>query len=149
MLKIAADVHSQEESLYSKSPQLVNLNLNQVEAYVKEKIPPSSLDGVILFLGHETAGLSHTLVKLSDIKLTIPMYNGMDSLNVAQAASIMMYSLKAQLPIQGASKLQNLKIDPKSKKAKKMKKKNKKIKAATQEKENLDQEEEEDDQKKE
>lgn len=44
-----------------------------------------------LIMGSEKSGISSNIVKKSDFKIKIPMFNNFDSLNVANAASIIMY----------------------------------------------------------
>jgi TrmH family RNA methyltransferase len=46
-----------------------------------------------LMLGNEGAGLSEALLAAADVRVAIPMHNGVESLNVAAAAAIMMYAL--------------------------------------------------------
>lgn len=44
-----------------------------------------------IVMGSEKSGISSTILKHSDFKVKIPMYNEFDSLNVANAASIIIY----------------------------------------------------------
>ena len=53
---------------------------------------PEFSNAVILF-GPENGGLCETWEKLCDVKLTIPMSDGIDSLNVAASAAIVLYEL--------------------------------------------------------
>jgi tRNA G18 (ribose-2'-O)-methylase SpoU len=46
---------------------------------------------VVVLLGNEPAGLSERLVRLCTHKVTIPMHHGVDSLNVAVAAGIVLH----------------------------------------------------------
>ena len=46
---------------------------------------------VIISVGNEGNGISEEIYDLSDLKVKIPMPGGAESLNVAVAASIMMY----------------------------------------------------------
>lgn len=47
---------------------------------------------VALLLGHETDGLSPELEALCDLRFTLPMSRGVDSLNVAAAATLFLYA---------------------------------------------------------
>lgn len=49
---------------------------------------------VCLVIGNEAHGVSRELKEKADIVLSIPMQNGMESLNAAVSASILMYTLK-------------------------------------------------------
>ncbi len=53
---------------------------------------------VALLLGTEGDGLSRTALGASDVVVTIPMERGVDSLNVAAAASVALWSLRAGSP---------------------------------------------------
>lgn len=53
----------------------------------------SSLHKVALVLGSEGNGLSEVALKHSDLEVYIPMRNGVDSLNVAAAAAVAMFSV--------------------------------------------------------
>ncbi len=44
-----------------------------------------------IVMGSEKSGISNSILKASDFKVKIPMYNEFDSLNVANAASIIIY----------------------------------------------------------
>lgn len=48
-------------------------------------------------MGSEKAGISNNILKNSDFKIKIPMYNNFDSLNVANAASIIIYESIRQI----------------------------------------------------
>lgn len=50
-------------------------------------------DRVALLVGNEAQGLSRTIISLCDVKITIPMHQGTDSLNVAVATAICLYQL--------------------------------------------------------
>ncbi|MGH2356184.1 MAG: TrmH family RNA methyltransferase, partial [Chloroflexota bacterium] len=50
----------------------------------------------VLVLGNETLGLSRGYRELCDVLVRIPMYGAADSLNVACAASIMLYEADRQ-----------------------------------------------------
>lgn len=49
---------------------------------------------VALVLGSEGDGLSHKALKAADAVVTIPMFGGVDSLNVASAAAVALWALK-------------------------------------------------------
>jgi 23S rRNA (guanosine2251-2'-O)-methyltransferase len=52
----------------------------------------------LLILGSEGEGIQKLLLKRSDCLLKIPMQGKIDSLNVAQAASVFLYSYRSQFP---------------------------------------------------
>ena len=49
-----------------------------------------------IVMGSEKEGISNTILKQADYKIKIPMLNNFDSLNVANAASIVMYEAVKQ-----------------------------------------------------
>ncbi|MBW4420063.1 MAG: RNA methyltransferase [Myxacorys californica WJT36-NPBG1] len=50
----------------------------------------------LILMGNEGAGLSHPLNELADAQVTIPLSPGVESLNVAIAAALMLYEAKRQ-----------------------------------------------------
>jgi RNA methyltransferase, TrmH family len=50
----------------------------------------------LILLGNEGNGLSQRLVEVADVAVRIPLSNGVESLNVAIAASLMLYEAKRQ-----------------------------------------------------
>lgn len=50
-----------------------------------------------IVMGSEKTGISNNILKNSDFKIKIPMYNNFDSLNVANAASIVIYESIRQI----------------------------------------------------
>ena len=72
-----------------KGFQLVSANLSGVNPN------QAIINGVFgLIIGNEGNGVSKTLQNLSDITVTIPMQNNVESLNAAVSASILMYEIK-------------------------------------------------------
>ncbi len=72
-----------------KGFQLVSANLSGVNPN------QANINGVFgLIIGNEGNGVSKTLQNLSDITVTIPMQNNVESLNAAVSASILMYEIK-------------------------------------------------------
>jgi len=63
-----------------------SVGINDAELLCAEKIA--------LVLGSEGMGLDKETIALSDYTVKIPMYNGVDSLNVAAAAAIAFYQIK-------------------------------------------------------
>lgn len=51
---------------------------------------------VLILMGNEGAGLSEDLAALADLRVKIPMSPGVESLNVATAAALMMYEVRRQ-----------------------------------------------------
>lgn len=58
---------------------------------VESLMPQLRTRDVLLAVGHEGQGLSRTMRQLCDKFITVPMQPGLDSLNVAVAASVLMY----------------------------------------------------------
>lgn len=93
-----------------KIPILFDEDLSLVQKLRKEgfKLVTSSLDTdknfydidlkekVIISVGNEGNGISGEVYDISDLKIKIPMPGGAESLNVAVAASIMMYEVVRQ-----------------------------------------------------
>jgi RNA methyltransferase, TrmH family len=50
----------------------------------------------LILLGNEGAGLSQELAALADVRVKIPMAPGVESLNVATAAALMLYEVRRQ-----------------------------------------------------
>jgi RNA methyltransferase, TrmH family len=50
----------------------------------------------LILLGNEGNGLSKSLIEIADVAVRIPLSNGVESLNVAIAASLMLYEAKRQ-----------------------------------------------------
>jgi TrmH family RNA methyltransferase len=50
----------------------------------------------LILLGNEGNGLSKSLIEIADVALKIPLSNGVESLNVAIAASLLLYEAKRQ-----------------------------------------------------
>ena len=51
----------------------------------------------LVLLGNEGAGLSDELIALADEQVKIPLMNGVESLNVAVATSLLLYEVKRQM----------------------------------------------------
>ena len=51
----------------------------------------------LILLGNEGAGLSEELIEIADERVTIPLANGVESLNVAVATALILYEAKRQL----------------------------------------------------
>ena len=54
---------------------------------------PDDRVGVALLLGAEGPGLTDAALEASDVTLSIPMAEGVDSLNVSTAAAVAFYAL--------------------------------------------------------
>ena len=68
--------------------QLVSANLHGVD--VKDAVLDNNFG---LIIGNEGNGVSKSLQNLSDVTVTIPMQNNVESLNASVSASILMYNL--------------------------------------------------------
>ncbi len=51
---------------------------------------------IVILLGNEGAGLDDIVASQADVKLTIPMREGVDSLNVAVTAALILYEARRQ-----------------------------------------------------
>lgn len=51
----------------------------------------------LLLLGNEGAGLSQSSIELADLKVKIPLANGVESLNVAVSAALFLYEAQRQI----------------------------------------------------
>jgi len=51
---------------------------------------------LVLVIGNEAFGVSDTFLKAADIRLSIPMFNRVESLNAAMAAGIFLYEIRRQ-----------------------------------------------------
>ena len=56
------------------------------------RIGHSEVLATIFILGNETEGVSNNIIDSADIAVKIPMYNGVESLNVATAAALVAFS---------------------------------------------------------
>jgi RNA methyltransferase, TrmH family len=78
------------------------LRENEVQilaTYLEASVPYYSLDmkkPTALVMGSEAYGISETWVNASDQNIIIPMEGAIDSLNVSNAASIVMFEAKRQ-----------------------------------------------------
>ncbi|HSO50568.1 MAG TPA: TrmH family RNA methyltransferase, partial [Acidimicrobiia bacterium] len=66
-----------------------------IAAVVDGGVPPSRLDPgrYALLVGEEASGLPPEVVEGSQLKVTIPMPGGQESLNAAMAAGVIVYEL--------------------------------------------------------
>ncbi|MEO7397716.1 MAG: RNA methyltransferase [Ilumatobacteraceae bacterium] len=65
------------------------------DAVALDALRPAADQRVLLLLGSERRGLSEELMAAATVRATIPMESGVDSLNVAAAAAIACYQLRA------------------------------------------------------
>lgn len=56
----------------------------------------------VLMFGNESAGLSHKVAELCDVRVSIPMSGSASSLNVASAATAILYEVRRQRRVDGA-----------------------------------------------
>ncbi len=68
----------------------LSVGLSELRTQISGMAPPG---GVALLFGAEGPGLSEEALALSDVVVTIPMAEGVDSLNVATAAAIAFHAL--------------------------------------------------------
>jgi len=62
----------------------------------------------LILLGNEGAGLSADLATLADLQVRIPLSSGVESLNVAIAAALMLYEARRQQDLAGVDKPKTL-----------------------------------------
>lgn len=80
------------DKLKNKGFKLVVSSLKDSKNFYEEDLTQN----IIIAVGNEGAGISEEILKMGDIKLKIPMPGGAESLNVAAAASIMMFEALRQ-----------------------------------------------------
>ena len=73
--------------LRSRGKKLVVSAMDAPKAYFEEDL---SHDCAIV-VGNEGNGVSHELMDMADVKISIPMAGDMESLNASMAAGILMY----------------------------------------------------------
>ncbi|MFC9984720.1 TrmH family RNA methyltransferase [Microbacterium keratanolyticum] len=73
--------------------QIAALALRE-DAVTLEEYAPQRADRVALALGTEGNGLSAEALDTADVVVTIPMYGGVDSLNVASAGAVALWALR-------------------------------------------------------
>ncbi|MFC4064416.1 TrmH family RNA methyltransferase [Actinoplanes subglobosus] len=66
------------------------------DAVALRALTPAQRARPALLLGAEGPGLTRTALDASDVRVVIPMFNGVDSLNVATAAAVAFYELGAR-----------------------------------------------------
>ena len=59
----------------------------------------------MILLGNEGAGLSEELIEVANERVTIPLANGVESLNVAVATALILYEAKRQLTLSNQATL--------------------------------------------
>ncbi|RME02478.1 MAG: RNA methyltransferase [Planctomycetota bacterium] len=99
----------QIETLEETIPSLKQQDYLLATSQIQGGIPPEQLPSAhryALLLGNEKQGVRPSLASLCDISLTIPQQKEADSLNVASAASILMYFMANK--IKNTSLLSNL-----------------------------------------
>lgn len=80
-----SDLRSRGVTTIGLTPALEAVNLAEVQLQL--------LDRRALVLGSERSGLSEATLAQCDLQVSIPMINGIDSLNVAAAAAVACYAL--------------------------------------------------------
>ncbi len=107
----SADAYSQKAVRASMSCifriKTVRASLSEILSVMDKKIVVADMGGenvfdkkieedICLVIGNEGRGVSEELKKRADIIVSIPMQNGVESLNAAVSAGILMYSLKSR-----------------------------------------------------
>ncbi|WP_338965518.1 MULTISPECIES: RNA methyltransferase [unclassified Spiroplasma] len=87
---------SEIKALQAKHYKLVTTALKQKSVFLKEW-QVNKTEKYILALGNEGHGLSADLQKISDYNVQIKISSKLESLNVAQAGTILMYEINRQL----------------------------------------------------
>ena len=81
----AFDISELKEEGYS----LIAADMDGVNVFSEFSLP----DRAALVLGNEGSGISEKVESLLDMKVSIPMKNGVESLNVGSAGTVLMYQL--------------------------------------------------------
>lgn len=85
------------EQLHSAGFTIVALSLDDA-AIPLDEFAANAPSRVALLFGAEGDGLSRRALKVSDLVVTIPMLNGVDSLNVASASAVALWALRKPQP---------------------------------------------------
>ena len=106
----SADAYSQKAVRASMScifrVKVIRSDIDTILSTIDKKIVVADMHGTNVFeskikdefclvIGNEGRGVSDKLKALADITVSIPMQNGVESLNAAVSAGILMYNLKA------------------------------------------------------
>lgn len=95
-LKILADKTPAEITNYCKTNNyLLTVSAIEGTSIYEEKI--NAKNPLALIMGNEAFGISKLFLKEADRKICIPMFNNVESLNVAIAAGIFLFELRRQL----------------------------------------------------
>jgi TrmH family RNA methyltransferase len=73
--------------LQKKSWRMVVTTVDAGTLYYKEDLSK----GIALVIGNEGRGVSEEMIEMADVRVTLPMKGGVESLNAAVAAAILMY----------------------------------------------------------
>jgi 23S rRNA (guanosine2251-2'-O)-methyltransferase len=83
------DVRTAAKELQEAKFELVGLDANADESLYEAKLPPR----LVIAVGNETTGLSDALASRLDRRWSIPLADGVESLNAAVAASVVAFEL--------------------------------------------------------
>ncbi len=89
-LVVATDVADAVRRLRVAGRRVLAATLDEGAVALPELAPPAH---AVLLLGNEGDGLAPALLALADERVSIPMADGVDSLNVAAAAAVLLYAL--------------------------------------------------------
>lgn len=89
-------VGAEPDALFQKL-RAAGVRLVAADPHNPSRISDSNLRGSLaILIGQEAAGLSPEIAKQADLRVSIPIRAGMDSLNAATAASIILYEVARQ-----------------------------------------------------
>lgn len=89
---VSADLRSQVQQFRKQGVQVVATLLSATQTYWQADLTQPTL----ILLGNEGAGLSAELAELADVAIKIPLAAGVESLNVAIAAALILYEAQRQ-----------------------------------------------------
>ncbi|WP_310428860.1 RNA methyltransferase [Chamaesiphon sp. VAR_48_metabat_135_sub] len=89
---VSDNLHELVTSYQQQGVQIVSTTSHTQTSYWDVNLTKPTL----ILLGNEGAGLSDDLAALADLQVKIPMETGVESLNVATAAALMLYEVRRQ-----------------------------------------------------
>jgi TrmH family RNA methyltransferase len=98
-MAVSADLRAEVLNCKTAGMQVVATVPTATQTYWEVDFRQPSL----ILLGNEGAGLSQDLIALADSQVTIPLSPGVESLNVAIAAALMLYEAKRQRASEGST----------------------------------------------
>ena len=91
-MSVSPSLRSQVQQFQQQGVQVVATRLTATQTYWQVDLTRPTL----ILLGNEGAGLSAELAELADVEVKIPLASGVESLNVAIAAALILYEAQRQ-----------------------------------------------------